>query len=117
MKFFLIKLVVCPLGVFLADLMLQDVVFPSLASVIATGVVLAIAGQLMEAVMLRPGTLWLSTIADWAAASLIVYLSQFVIAGAFVSVVGALLAGGILALFEYVQHRVILSHPSFATRY
>lgn len=116
MKFFLLKLVLCPLGVFLGDLMLTDVAFPSLALVIIVGVALAVVGRLLEAIMLRPGTLWLSTVADWAASAAIVYISQFLIAGAYVSVVGALLTGGIIAIFEYVLHRMILTRDSFAFR-
>jgi hypothetical protein len=114
MVMLLIKLIVCPLLVGLADLMMADVFFPSTLSVVLIGVVLAVIGTAMEFIMLRPGTLWLTTIADGAATAGIVYVSQFLIAGAYVSVVAALLTGGLFALAEYYMHRAALARMRYA---
>ncbi|MCI3922379.1 hypothetical protein MO973_19290 [Paenibacillus sp. TRM 82003] len=105
---FLLKLVLMPLVLVLADLMMIDVFFPSLWSAIAVGAAIAVLGYVVEWAMLRRGTLWLTTVADWALASAVVYLAPYVFPGAYVSLVGALLAGGLAAIPEYFMHRAII---------
>jgi len=54
--------------------------------------------------MLNKSTIWLSTGTDFVAATLIVYLSSFVFAGARISVLGALVTAFLLAITEVIQH-------------
>jgi hypothetical protein len=110
MVMLLLKLLIVPIVLFLADVMMVDVLFPSTWAIIGTGIALALLGLMMEALMLRRGTLWLTTVADWAVGAAVVYSSQFIFAGGFVSVVGALLTGGLLAIPEYFMHRNAIAH-------
>lgn len=105
---FLLKLVLMPLVVVLADLMMVDVFLPTVWSAVFAGAAIAVLGYIVEWAMLRRGTLWLTTVADWAMASAVLYLASFVFDGAYVSLVGALLAGGLAAIPEYFIHRSIL---------
>jgi hypothetical protein len=110
----LLKIIICPIVLFLADLMMVDVFFPSTWAIIWTGLALALLGLAMEAFMLRRGTLWLTTVADWAVGAAIVFLSPYVFAGGFVSIVGALLTGGLLAIPEYFMHRYAIASATRA---
>lgn len=105
----LLKFILVPALVGLADMMLADLNFPSVWSVVATGLALAAVGLLMESVMLRRGTLWITTAADWGVSAAGLYLAQYVFSGAYVSVTAALLAGGLLALPEYFAHRAAIA--------
>lgn len=101
----LLKIVLLPIVVGLADLMTADIFFPSAWSIAITGIVLAIIGWMMEALILRRGTLWLTTVVDWGVAAAGIYLAQYIFNGAYASVVGSLLAGGLIAIVEYFAHR------------
>jgi hypothetical protein len=108
----LLKFLLTPIVLFLADLMMVDVFYPSTWAITLTGVTLAFLGLLTEMVMLRRGTLWLTTVGDWALSAVVVYVSQFIFAGSYVSVVGALLAGGLLAIPEYFMHRNAIANAT-----
>ncbi|WP_274362275.1 DUF2512 family protein [Paenibacillus thermotolerans] len=113
---FLMKLVITPIGLWLCDQMLRDVHYPYATSIVLAGLLLAVVGYALEWLMLRRGTLWLTTVADWALSAAFIYASQYVIAGAYASVTGALLSGGILAIVEYFMHRYEISSGALATQ-
>ncbi len=113
----LLKFLLVPALVGLADIMMVDLFFPTAWSVIVTGLVLAAVGLAMESAMLRRGTLWLTTVADWAVSAAGIYLAQYVFEGAYVSLVAALLAGGLLAIPEYFAHRSAIERMSRKSRY
>jgi len=104
----LLKFLLVPALVGLADIMMADLFFPTVWAIVLTGLALAAVGLLMESAMLRRGTLWLTTIADWAVSAAGLYVAQFVFDGAYVSIVAALLAGGLLAIPEYFTHRAAI---------
>ncbi|HZG56343.1 hypothetical protein [Paenibacillus sp.] len=108
----LLKFLLVPALVGLADVMLADLFFPSVWSMIIVGLALAAVGLLVESAMLRRGTLWLTTVADWALSAAGLYVAQFVFQGAYVSVVAALLAGGLIAIPEYFAHRAAIERAS-----
>lgn len=108
MLIFLLKLITAPIGVWLGDVMLADIIYPNATAIVITGIFLAVVGYAVEWMALRRGTLWIITALDWGLSAAIVYGSQFVIRGAYVSWTGALLTAGILAVVEYFVHRYIL---------
>lgn len=112
----MMKLILTPIGLWLCDQMLGDVNYPYATTVVVAGLLLAVVGYAVEWLMLRRGTLWLTTVADWGLSAAFIYASQFVITGAYVSVTGALLSGGILAIVEYFLHRYEISRGALATR-
>ncbi len=104
MSSLIIKFIVCPAVVYLAGVLLPQVEFATLFQPVFIGFILAVTAAVMELYMLKPGTLWLSTGLDFIASTAIVYLVPFFLAGAAVTLAGALITGLALALTEIPQH-------------
>ncbi len=98
------KLLICPTVVFLSGIIFREVYFPTFHAPLLIGLILAAAAHTMEIWTLKPGTLWISTIIDFAAASVIVYLLAWILPGATVTLLGAIYTAFLLALTEYGQH-------------
>ncbi|WP_166246191.1 DUF2512 family protein [Paenibacillus turpanensis] len=102
------KAVACPVLIALSALLLPNVGYGAWYQPILVGLCAAAAGRLMELLILRPGTLWLSTAADFAVSFLIVYTLSNAFIGAAVTVTGALLTALMLTATEPVIHYFIL---------
>ena len=100
----LVKLIAGPLLVILADALFPEVNYASLYQSIGVGLVIAIAGHLLELLLLRRGTLWMSTALDLIAAFLIVCLSGILFADARVTPIGAGFAAILVGVAEHLQH-------------
>jgi hypothetical protein len=100
----ILKILICPAVVYFTDLATIDVNFPSTFQAVLLGLVLAVAGQIMELFILKRGTLWMSTLADFFAFVIIVYVGSSFFPGAYVTFVGSLLTASFLTITEYVQH-------------
>jgi uncharacterized membrane protein YeaQ/YmgE (transglycosylase-associated protein family) len=99
----LIKIFVCPAVVILASYIISGLSYISFYQGIIVGLILAVAGQMMEVVLLKRDTIWFSTFLDFVAATIIVYfVSKFL--GAPVTFAGSLLVAALLAVTEYFQH-------------
>lgn len=100
----LMKLIVSPILVVVADALFPEVNFSSLYLSIGVGFVLALAGYFLERMLLSPGRLWMMTALDFIVGFLIVYGSVIVLPTAEISAIGA----GFVAIFfgvgEYLQH-------------
>jgi uncharacterized membrane protein YeaQ/YmgE (transglycosylase-associated protein family) len=103
----LVKLIVCPLTVMFAAYILPNVNYTYWYQPVIVGLVLAVAAHSMELMLLREGTLWLSTFMDFVAGTLVVYfVSLFMMAT--VTFFGAILTALLLTLTEIVQHRWLI---------
>jgi hypothetical protein len=100
----ILKILICPAVVYLTDVATIDVNFASANQAVLLGLVLAVAGQVMELVLLKRGTLWFSTLVDFLAFIFIVYVGSWFLPGSYVTFVGALLTASFLAITEYLQH-------------
>ncbi|AOY76796.1 DUF2512 family protein [Clostridium formicaceticum] len=100
----LIKLVVCPVVVVLADIILPGINYTNLYQPIIVGVILAVLAHMMEIAILRKGSSGISNLMDFIAASLVIYYSQLLFTGARISIYSAMLAAFLLAITEYFQH-------------
>ncbi|MDP4143145.1 MAG: DUF2512 family protein [Bacillota bacterium] len=100
----ILKIILCPLVVILSDYLLAGIYYPTVYEAIAVGFVIAIIGHLMELVILKRGTVWISAAADLVAAFVVIYLSQYFITRAVITVGGAIIAAIIVAIVEYVDH-------------
>jgi uncharacterized membrane protein len=105
---FLMKLVICPLTVFIASYILPNVNYQTLYQPIIVGLVLAGTGVLMEYFFLKEGNLWLSTGMDFVASVLIVYFVSLFFVGSLVTLFGAILTGFLLAVIEHFTHRWLI---------
>lgn len=101
----LVKLLVSPVIVVLADALFPEVNYSSLYYSVGVGFVLALAGYWLERYILRPGTLWMSTAADFIAGFAIVYVSAFVLPNAAqITPMGAGFVAILFGVAEYLQH-------------
>ncbi|WP_257348752.1 DUF2512 family protein [Pseudalkalibacillus decolorationis] len=105
---FLIKLVVCPIIVILAYLIFPNVDYANLWQAIVVGLVLAIGAHLMELFLLKETTMALSTIMDFVAAVIIVYVVSAFFPTAEVTFFGAILTAVLLTLTEIPQHSYLI---------
>jgi hypothetical protein len=104
----LMKLVICPLTVIVSAYLLPNVNYANLFQPIILGVILAVAGVMMEYLFLKKGTLWFSNVMDFAASVLIVYFVSQLFAGAVVTFFGAIVVGLLLAIIEHFTHSYLI---------
>jgi uncharacterized membrane protein YvlD (DUF360 family) len=104
MTSFLLKIIVCPLGVILAAYALPNVEYGAYYQPILVGVALAVVGVIMEYVLLHRGTLWVSTLMDFAVTAIVVYYASNSMDGAAVTFMGAVWTSVLLTIVEYFLH-------------
>lgn len=104
MKSFLLKVIVCPIALIFSDRIFPGVDFSDIRQTIFVGIILAVVGTLMEFMLLREGTLWISIFADFAATIVIVYFVTNVLSGADVTFWGALLTSVLITAIEIPTH-------------
>lgn len=75
---------------------------------IIVGLILAFAAHMMEILVLKKGTFWISTIADFIAAFAIVYLSQFLLRNVSITFLNTSLTALLLTVTEYFQHNYLI---------
>jgi hypothetical protein len=105
---FIMKLIICPAILVLSDFIFGNVNYAGIFQPIVSGVVLAALAHVLELIILMRRTLWVSTAADFAAAFIFIYFSQFFLPGANITYVGALLAATLLSVTEYFQHLFLI---------
>lgn len=108
MSGFIVKLIVCPVGIILASWIFPNVDFALWYQPIVIGVVLAVIGHFMEVFMLRENTNWISTALDFFIATLVVFYGAQLFMGAHVTFWGAVLTGIVIAVTEIFQHYWLL---------
>jgi len=100
----LIKLIASPLVLLIASFLFQDVYYPAFYQPMLTGLILAIAGHLLELYLLKETTFWFMLIMDFFTAAFLIYISSFFFPHAQISWAGAFLSAFLFALTEYFQH-------------
>lgn len=108
MSGFIVKLIVCPIGIILASWIFPNVNFAAWYQPIIIGVVLAVIGYYMEVGMLRKNTNWVSTAIDFVVTTLVVYFGAMLFNGTHVTFWGAVLTGIIIGITEIFQHYWLL---------
>lgn len=106
----IVKLFVCPIGIYVASWVFPNVGFGYWYQPIILGVVLAFVGYFMERAMLREETNWFTIGMDFIASTLIIYFGAMLFAGTAVTFLGAVLTGIVLAITEIFQHNWLLEH-------
>ncbi|QGT99578.1 hypothetical protein SYNTR_0985 [Candidatus Syntrophocurvum alkaliphilum] len=99
-----IKIIVCPLVVYLAHLLIPQVVYLQIWQPLVVGLILAFLGHVMELLLLNEATVIYTALIDFVAASLIIYISGIFFVGAIITIMGAIITGAILAATELAQH-------------
>lgn len=101
-----LKLVVCPVIILLSNYILG--LQYTIAQGLYVGCLIAIVGHFMEVLILKNGTLWISTISDFIVAFAVIYLSQFLLANVALTISGALLTAFVLTIIEYFEHLFLI---------
>lgn len=104
----LVKLIVSPIVLLLSAFLFRDVYYPSLYQPIFVGLVLAVAGHLMEVYLLKKTTFWFMLLMDYFTAAFIIYISSFFFLGSQITWTGAFLSAFLIAITEYFQHRWLI---------
>jgi Protein of unknown function (DUF2512). len=102
------KIITYPFILIVSDYLFRDIYYSYIYQPIFIAAILAIAANLMELSLLKPGTLLISTSADFLLAFVIVYFSQFILPGSRITLMGAVLSSTLLALDEYFQHLYLI---------
>lgn len=106
---FILKLVLAPVIVILCDLLSPyQINYASVYEAILIGLAIAIVGFAVEWLMLRRGTLWITTISDFVFTLCIVFFGSMVFNDARVSTAGALIISLIFGIMEYFIHLWVL---------
>ncbi|MEH7384947.1 DUF2512 family protein [Bacillus sp. JJ1521] len=102
---FIMKIILLPLVVAICSGIFGNVDYVSWYQPIVIGVMLAIIGQITEAIMLNRKTTVMMDIADFIVAALVVYFVSQFLNGAFVTFWGAILTALVITLIEIPVHR------------
>lgn len=102
---FIMKIILLPLVVAICSGIFGNVDYVSWYQPIVIGVVLAIIGQIMEAIMLNRRTTVMMDIADFIVSALVVYFVSQFLNGAYVTFWGAILTALVITLIEIPVHR------------
>lgn len=102
---FIMKIILLPLVVAICSGIFGNVDYVSWYQPIVIGVVLAIIGQIMEAIMLNRRTTVMMDIADFIVSALVVYFVSQFLDGAYVTFWGAILTALVITLIEIPVHR------------
>lgn len=98
----ILKLIVCPIIILLSNYVWG--LHYTLAQSLFVSVVLAFGAHMMEVLILKNGTFWVSTISDFIVVFAIIYLSQFVLRDVYITFFNAVLTALLLTVFEYFEH-------------
>lgn len=99
------KIIFCPIAVAAVSFLLPNhIYYPVFYYPLFVGLIIALVGHAMELMLLQPGTVWLSTLLDIGAATLITYFSQYLLGGSYVTFLGSLITGLVVGATEHLQH-------------
>lgn len=101
-----IKLIICPITVLISNYFFG--LNYTLLQAVVVGLILAFFAHFMEVFILKKGTFAISTIADFFAAFIIIYLSQLILINVNITTVGALLTAALLTATEFFQHKYLI---------
>ena len=100
----LIKLIVCPITLIISDAIFSTLNFASIYQTVLIGVIFAVFAHILEVFFLMPSMIWINSLLDFIAAIFVIYLSQFFITGAYITLTGATLASILLNISELIEH-------------
>jgi hypothetical protein len=112
----ILKIISIPVLLWAASLMSPGIHYPSFYQPLATGIIISGVGRLAEKLFLKPGTVLLSVFADAILATLIIYYSQYVFAGARITWAGAAVTSLIIGVVEYIIHVMLVNQVQQGTR-
>lgn len=98
------KLILYPVILLIFNFILAGVDYPRTYEPIITGLLLAFLSHAMELVILKKGTLWITTGVDYVASFLLIYLSQYFFHNAYITIFPTLFISSLILIFEHFNH-------------
>lgn len=95
------KIIAHPLGLYILATLMPNVNYTSVYEIITVGLVLAAVAYAFDALFIRSMSFTTNAIIKAIVIGLLVWLSQFVFIGSFVSIWGAVITGIVLGIVEY----------------
>lgn len=108
MSSLLVKIIALPAIVALCAYLFPNVEYSVWSQAIIVGLIVAAGGLLMEYLLLKDGTAWLSTIMDFVLAFLVVYFVSNAFDNATATFFGALLTAVLIGVAEHITHRWLI---------
>lgn len=105
----IMKFLSIPTILWAVSLMNLGVYYPSMYQPLLIGLVISVIGRLAEKVLFKPGTIWISIVADAVLAVLIIYYSQRLFPGARITWGGAVVTSLIIGIVEYIVHVIMVN--------
>ena len=109
------KVIAHPLGLYILATLLPNVNYVSIYEIITTGLVLAAIAYAFDALFMHSVSYSTNAIIKAVTIGLVVWLSQFVFVGSYVSGWGAIITGIVLGIAEYVIIRFARPEESHST--
>lgn len=104
----IIKMITCPLLIYIFDLLSPYVRYDSIYQVILVGLVLAIVGHVTELSFLDRGAFWVNNALDFTITFFIVYFSQYILYNSFVTYSAAMSVALIFSVLEALLHLYLI---------
>lgn len=104
----LAKLILCPVTILASDMLFNNVNYGNVYQALIVGAIVALAGYLIEWILLQRGSLWITNITDFVVGFFIVYATQFLLLDTYISFFGAVLVSLLLLLTENAEHLYII---------
>lgn len=105
----LIKAIASPLLLWLSAWLFDGLAYGSINQMIMLGLILALAGALVEWAFLRPGMLWFNTVLDWPLYTFLIYGLTPLFNGAVATFLSSVSAGLLFTFAEYALHRYFIN--------
>jgi hypothetical protein len=105
---FFLKLFIYPGALLLADAFSPVINYSNVWQMVYTGIFAGTIGYLLDNLILKRAGSGMAALIDGAVGGLVVYYSRFFFRGLYLNALGALLAEVLLALSEYLTHRLII---------
>lgn len=102
----IMKLIIYPIGLIVSNYIFK--LQYTYAQAITIGLILAIVAHVMELLVLKRGTLWISTMSDLVISFMIIYLSQSLFNNTSIYISNALFTALLLTVTEYFQHTYLI---------
>ena len=96
------KIIAHPLGLYILAALLPSVNYTSAYEIITVGIVLAAVAYAFDALFIHSMSYSSNAIIKAIVIGLLVWLSQFIFVGSYVSVWGAIITGIVLGIAEYI---------------
>ena len=104
-----LKIIICPLTIYIADMLSPQINFYLLMDIIIIGLIVALVGYIGDSFLLKKISNFTLTWIDVILSTLVIWISSWFFTTAQITFSGSLFTGILLGFTEYLSHRMLLS--------